>query len=72
MIPRHETIILDTALAGLYNVSVKRLHEQAKRNRKRFPADFTFQLTDWPRWTAVSAIYLHRTWRNHGSDGAQL
>ena len=45
MIPRHERIILDTALAELRNVSVKRLNEQAKRNRKRFPADFMFQLT---------------------------
>jgi ORF6N domain len=45
MILRHERVILDTALAELYNVSVKRLNEQAKRNRKRFPADFMFQLT---------------------------
>jgi len=37
MILRHERVILDTALAELYNVSVKRLNEQAKRNRKRFP-----------------------------------
>ena len=45
MILRHERVILDTALAELYNVSVKRLNEQAKRNRKRFPADFMFQIT---------------------------
>jgi cell division septum initiation protein DivIVA len=45
MILRHKRVILDTALAELYNVSVKRLNEQAKRNRKRFPADFMFQLT---------------------------
>ena len=45
MILRHERVILDTALAELYNVSVKRLNEQTKRNRKRFPADFMFQLT---------------------------
>ena len=45
VILRHERVILDTALAELYNVSVKRLNEQAKRNRKRFPADFMFQLT---------------------------
>ena len=38
-------MILDTALAELYDVPVKRLNEQAKRNRKRFPADFMFQLT---------------------------
>jgi hypothetical protein len=45
LILRHQKVILDTALAELYNVPVKRLNEQAKRNRKRFPADFMFQLT---------------------------
>ena len=45
LILRHHRVILDTALAELYNVPVKRLNEQAKRNRKRFPADFMFQLT---------------------------
>jgi ORF6N domain len=45
MILRHERVILESALAELYDVSVKRLNEQAKRNRKRFPADFMFQLT---------------------------
>jgi ORF6N domain len=42
---RRKRVILDTALAGLYDVPVKRLNEQTKRNRKRFPADFMFQLT---------------------------
>ncbi|MGB7332193.1 MAG: ORF6N domain-containing protein [Terriglobales bacterium] len=37
--------MLDTALAELYNVSIKRLNEQTKRNHKKFPADFMFQLT---------------------------
>jgi hypothetical protein len=45
LILRRQKVILDTALAELYNVPVKRLNEQAKRNRKRFPADFMFQLT---------------------------
>ena len=45
VILRHKRVILDTALAELYNVPVKRLNEQAKRNRKKFPADFMFQLT---------------------------
>jgi cell division septum initiation protein DivIVA len=45
LILRRQRVILDTALADLYNVPVKRLNEQAKRNRKRFPADFMFQLT---------------------------
>jgi uncharacterized membrane protein len=38
-------VLLDTDLAELYGVSVKRLNQQVKRNRERFPADFTFQLT---------------------------
>ncbi len=42
---RHQKVILDTALAELYNVPVKRLNEQTKRNRGRFPADFMFQLS---------------------------
>jgi hypothetical protein len=32
-------------LARIYGVPTKRLNEQAKRNRKRFPDDFAFQLT---------------------------
>ncbi len=39
-------VILDENLAKLYGVSVKRLNEQVKRNIKRFPSDFRFQLTD--------------------------
>lgn len=38
-------VILDTDLAALYNVRTKRLNEQVKRNIKRFPEDFMFQLT---------------------------
>jgi cell division septum initiation protein DivIVA len=45
LILRRQRIILDSALAELYNVPVKRLNEQTKRNHKRFPADFMFQLT---------------------------
>ena len=42
---RRERVILDADLAALYGVSTKRLNEQVKRNRSRFPADFMFQLT---------------------------
>ena len=44
LILRHQKVILDTDLAELYGVPVKRLNEQVKRNRERFPADFMFQL----------------------------
>jgi len=36
---------LDTDLGRLYGVTTKRLNEQVKRNRERFPDDFMFQLT---------------------------
>jgi hypothetical protein len=37
--------MLDEDLAKLYSVSTKRLNEQVRRNKKRFPSDFMFQLT---------------------------
>jgi hypothetical protein len=42
---RGEKVILDADLAVLYGVSTKRLKEQVRRNRQRFPADFMFELT---------------------------
>ena len=38
-------VIVDVDLAVLYGVETKRLNEQVKRNRQRFPSDFLFQLT---------------------------
>lgn len=38
-------VILDADLAALYGVPTKRLNEQVKRNARRFPEDFMFQLT---------------------------
>lgn len=38
-------VILDKDLAELYEVKAIRLREQVKRNSKRFPLDFMFQLT---------------------------
>ena len=42
---RGQKVILDTDLARLYGVTAKRLNEQVKRNRHRFPDDFAFQLS---------------------------
>jgi len=42
---RGERVIIDSDLAELYGVPTKRLNEQVKRNRERFPPDFMFQLT---------------------------
>ena len=38
-------VILDADLAKLYGVTTKRLNQQVKRNRDRFPEDFMLQLT---------------------------
>ena len=42
---RGQQVMLDHDLATLYGVETKRLNEQVKRNIKRFPEDFMFQLT---------------------------
>jgi hypothetical protein len=42
---RGTQVMLDTDLAELYGVEVKRLNEQVKRNIERFPQRFSFQLT---------------------------
>src|SRR6266566_9842589 len=42
---RGQRVMLDSDLAAIYRVTTKRLNEQLKRNRSRFPDDFAFQLT---------------------------
>jgi hypothetical protein len=42
---RKQNVVLDSDLAAVYGVTTKRLNEQFRRNRKRFPEDFAFQLT---------------------------
>ncbi len=43
---RGHKVMLDVDLAVLYGVSTKRLNEQVRRNAKRFPSDFMFQLLE--------------------------
>jgi hypothetical protein len=42
---RGQRVMLDSDLAAIYGVPTKRLNEQLRRNRHRFPEDFAFQLT---------------------------
>ncbi len=42
---RGQRVMLDSDLAAVYGVTTKRLNEQLRRNRSRFPSDFAFQLT---------------------------
>lgn len=47
---RGQKVMLDRDLADLYQVETKRLNEQIRRNKPRFPIDFMFQLTK-REWT---------------------
>jgi len=41
---RGRRVMLDSDLAKIYGVELKRLNEQVRRNVERFPEDFAFQL----------------------------
>lgn len=65
---RGEKVILDADLAALYGVTAKRLNEQVKRNRSRFPEDFMFQLT----WEETRSLRLQiATLDGSGTEGSR-
>jgi ORF6N domain len=68
LILRQQRVVLDTALAELYRVSVKRLNQQVKRNQERFPADFMFQLTN----REVSCLRLQFATSKTGRGGRRF
>lgn len=45
LVIRAQKVLLDSDLAVLYGVETRRLNEQVRRNRARFPADFIFELS---------------------------
>lgn len=45
LVLRGQKVLLDAELAALYGVTTRRLNEQVRRNRRRFPEDFLFELT---------------------------
>lgn len=42
---RGQKVMLDRDLADIYGIETKRLKEAVKRNPKRFPIDFMFEMT---------------------------
>lgn len=46
LLVRGKKVMLDRDLAELYGVTTTRLNEQVKRNLKRFPKDFMFQVNE--------------------------
>lgn len=56
---RDQKVMLDSDLAKLYCVEIKRLNEAVKRNIRRFPNDFMFQLTkeEWQNLRSQIATF---------------
>lgn len=51
---RGEKVLLDSELASVYGVTTKALNQAVKRNIRRFPMDFRFQLTKAERERVVT------------------
>ena len=60
---REQKVMIDFDLAELYGVPTKRLNEQVRRNRKRFPEDFMFRLTKEESEALRSQIATSKTGR---------
>jgi hypothetical protein len=60
---RDQQVMLDFHLSQVYNLETKRLNEQVKRNLKRFPDSFMFQLnqTEWKILRSQFATAKRRT-----------
>jgi len=70
---RGQRIMLDADLASLYGTTTKRLNEQVKRNLRRFPEDFMFQLTtkEWADLTSQIAMSNAQSNRSQIATGSQ-
>ena len=53
---RGQKVMLDFDLAALYDTETKRLKESVKRNGKRFPPDFMFELTN-TEWQSLRSQF---------------
>ena len=58
---RGKKVILDFELAKLYGSETKRLKESVRRNSKRFPIDFMFELTH-DEWTNLRTHFATSSW----------
>lgn len=65
LVLRGHKVLLDAELALLYGATTARLNQQVRRNRKRFPADFLFELTA----KEFSALMLQNATSKGGRGG---
>jgi len=61
---RGQKVMFDFDLAALYDVPTKRLNEQVKRNKKRFPKDFMFLLT-WDEIIGLRSQFATLNLKDH-------
>jgi hypothetical protein len=60
---RGQRVILDADLARIYGVPTFRLNEAVKRNRRRFPEDFLFQLAAEEQAALTSQVAMSKPGR---------
>jgi len=58
---RGQRVMFDSDLAKIYGVTTMRLNEQLRRNKKRFPSDFAFQLTREEFTNLISQFAISRS-----------
>ena len=58
---REQKVMLDFDLAALYQVETRVLNQAVKRNIKRFPSDFMFQLTS-DEWAILKSQFVISSW----------
>lgn len=63
---REQKVMLDFDLANLYEVETRTLNQSVKRNIKRFPIDFMFQLTkeEWQNMSSQIVMTSEQAKRN--------
>ncbi len=68
LVLRGVRVILDADLALLYGVETRRLNEQVKRNRGRFPPEFMFRMTNHELAALMSQIATSKRGRGSTRD----
>jgi len=58
---REQKVLIDADLAALYGVETRRLNEQVRRNKARFPQDFIFELTP-EEFTNLKSQFATSSW----------
>lgn len=58
---RNQQVMLDADLAELYQIETRVLNQAVKRNIKRFPSDFMFQLSK-DEWTNLRSQFVTSSW----------